>query len=48
MTLSALAESDFVAWFNYSNFPLFFLFWPLCVACKSLVPQPGMEPGPWQ
>ena len=26
MTLSALAESDFVAWFNYSNFPLFFSF----------------------
>ena len=46
MTVSALAESDFMAWFNYSNFFLLFLFRPLCAACESLVPQPGMEPGP--
>lgn len=26
MTVSALAESDFMAWFNYSNFFLFFSF----------------------
>ena len=26
----------------------FFFFWPCPVACGILVPQPGIEPGPWQ
>ena len=26
--------------------PLLFFFWPYCTACRILVPQPGIEPGP--
>ena len=26
--------------------PFFFLIWPLCVACRILVPPPGIEPAP--
>ena len=26
----------------------FFFFLPCCMACKTLVPWPGIEPGPWQ
>ena len=25
---------------------LFFSFWPCCAACRTLVPQPGIEPAP--
>ena len=30
---------------NHLNF--FFFFWPCHVACRILVPQPGIEPGPY-
>ena len=29
-------------------FYFFFFFLPRCMACKILVPWPGIEPGPWQ
>ena len=28
--------------------PFFFFFLPRCMACKILIPWPGIEPGPWQ
>ena len=29
-----------------ANFYLFIIFWPCCVACRILVPQPGIKPVP--
>ena len=29
---------------NYLPQLFFFFFWPLCVACEILVPQPAIEP----
>ena len=32
--------------FYWTIVPFFFFFWPRCVACGILVPQPGIEPTP--
>ena len=31
-----------------SDFIFRVFFWPCCMACGILVPQPGIEPRPWQ
>ena len=44
---SSLGLIHFLEWLTELTF-LFFHFWPRLEACGFLVPQPGIEPGPWQ
>ena len=54
-TSSDFWHLSFPTWFSHLwwfSFVFFFfpsfIFWSHCVACRMSVPQPGIDPGPWQ